>query len=132
MTAIAIIAAGVTLILALYWFFFGKRETDLTSPGSTSRQDSTGTETDEAALSIRGMTCAACVARVEKALSRVPGVQDAQVNLLANRGLVQFDPSQASPSQMIDAIENTGYEASVIEETEGSEDDASATEAAGL
>ena len=130
-TQIGIIATGGTLILALYWYFFGKRDTDNSSADSAARPDIANSAT--VSLSIRGMTCAACVARIEKALARVAGVQGAHVNLLANRGTVHFDPILASNSQLVDAIESTGYEASVIEEeTDGSEDDPSAIEAAGL
>ena len=46
----------------------------------------------ELELAIEGMTCASCVKRVEKALTRVPGVAQAQVNLATERALVAYDP----------------------------------------
>jgi P-type Cu+ transporter len=60
-------------------------------------------------LSITGMTCASCVRRVEKALTKVPGVQDASVNLATEQAVVRFDPAQVAPAQLQAAVENAGY-----------------------
>ena len=49
----------------------------------------------EVTLPIRGMTCAACVGRVEKALGGVPGVREARVNLATERATVRYDPLAA-------------------------------------
>ncbi len=65
-------------------------------------------------LEITGMTCAACVSRVEKAAKSVPGVGEATVNLLANRGAFTYDPSQTSPQAIAAAIEMIGYEAAPL------------------
>ena len=46
-------------------------------------------------LGVGGMTCASCVGRVERALRKVPGVQDATVNLATERAHVVYDPSTA-------------------------------------
>ena len=62
-------------------------------------------------IPVGGMTCAACQARVQRALSRVPGVEDASVNLLAHRASVRFDAARVSAEQLVAAIERTGYEA---------------------
>ena len=51
------------------------------------------TATTRADLPIEGMTCASCVARVERALKAVPGVEEAHVNLVTGRASVTFDPS---------------------------------------
>ena len=60
-------------------------------------------------LPIQGMTCAACVRRVERALTKVPGVQEAVVNLVTERATVRFDPETANPSVLADAIQAAGY-----------------------
>ena len=65
------------------------------------------------ALDIRGMTCAACVGRVEKALRRVPGVAAADVNLALERADVILQAPAAEPAALIEAVEDAGYEASV-------------------
>ena len=59
------------------------------------------------------MTCAACQARVQRALARAPGVEDASVNLLLHNASVTFDPEATSPERLVEAIRATGYEASV-------------------
>jgi P-type Cu+ transporter len=58
---------------------------------------------------VTGMTCASCVRRIEKALSRVEGVQEANVNLATEQAHVVFDPTAASVEQMREAVEKAGY-----------------------
>jgi Cu+-exporting ATPase len=60
-------------------------------------------------IPVTGMTCAACQARVQRALARTPGVDDAAVNLMMNTAAVTFDPSRASPATLVDTIRATGY-----------------------
>ncbi len=60
-------------------------------------------------IPVTGMTCAACQARVQRALSRTPGVDDASVNLMMNNAAVTYDPARASPTQLVDTIRATGY-----------------------
>ena len=58
---------------------------------------------------VKGMTCAACSARVEKAARSVPGVTDCSVNLLTGDMTVE---GQVSPQEVISAVEKAGYQAS--------------------
>ena len=58
-------------------------------------------------LPIEGMTCASCVARVEKALARVPGVHSASVNLATERATVQGEA--VDPQLLTAAVEKAGY-----------------------
>ena len=55
------------------------------------------------------MTCAACQARVQRALVKTPGVDSAAVNLMMNNAAVTYDPSVASPVHLVEAIRATGY-----------------------
>ena len=64
-------------------------------------------------IPVGGMTCAACQARVQRALARAPGVEDAAVNLLLHNASVTFDPETTSPERLVEAIRATGYDASV-------------------
>ncbi|MGV8959929.1 MAG: heavy metal translocating P-type ATPase [Stenotrophomonas sp.] len=64
-------------------------------------------------LSIDGMTCASCVARVEKALKAVPGVSGATVNLVTARAQVQGTALDAAT--LVAAIARAGYDAAVID-----------------
>lgn len=61
---------------------------------------------------VTGMTCSACVAHVEKAVSQVPGVRSVRVNLLSNNMLVEFD-SEAGTEAIRSAVEKAGYQASL-------------------
>ncbi|MET0531734.1 MAG: copper ion binding protein, partial [Microvirga sp.] len=65
-------------------------------------------------LTIEGMTCASCVARVEKALERVPGVLDANVNLATERASVRYLGGHDIVERMREAVDATGYEAREI------------------
>jgi Cu+-exporting ATPase len=69
-------------------------------------------------LAVKGMTCAACSARVEKALNSVPGVFEAQVNLATEKAQVRFDPSQVNVHLLKQAVEKSGYSAHVLQREE--------------
>lgn len=60
-------------------------------------------------LPVEGMTCASCVARVEKVLARMDGVEKATVNLATEKATVRFDPAVASPEVMAQMVEEAGY-----------------------
>ncbi len=66
---------------------------------------------DSITFPVTGMTCAACQARVQRALSAEPGVIDASVNLLTNTAAVRYDATTVEPQQLIDAVRATGYDA---------------------
>ena len=57
---------------------------------------------------VLGMSCAACAARIEKVLNRLPGVS-ASVNLAAERAQVQFSSDETSPAQVVAAIGKAGF-----------------------
>ncbi len=63
-------------------------------------------------LNISGMTCASCVARVEKALLKVPGVKEASVNLATEKAQVTAG-ADVPPQALIAAVEKAGYHAAV-------------------
>ena len=65
-------------------------------------------------LSIEGMTCASCVARVEKALAKVPGVVSAEVNLATERAEVTWDAQRADTGALLAAVEHAGYAAHAL------------------
>ena len=64
-------------------------------------------------LRIEGMTCASCVARVEKALTQVPGVDSADVNLATETAEVRLSKRDDSAAALVAAVEKAGYHASV-------------------
>ena len=61
---------------------------------------------------VTGMTCAACAARVEKAARSVPGVANAEVNLLANTLRTEV-PNPETAQAVISAVEQAGYHAAL-------------------
>ena len=81
-------------------FTLGVMNTGSTTPAPTSTLD----------IGIGGMTCASCVARVEKALKRVPGVQDASVNLATESARVVYAPSEQMQARLLRAVRDAGYE----------------------
>jgi Cu+-exporting ATPase len=64
----------------------------------------------EVTLNLGGLHCAACVARVERALSQEPGVERAQVNLATRRAKVKFDPAHINVEDLQKAVVAAGYE----------------------
>ncbi len=61
-------------------------------------------------LGVRGMTCASCVARVERALKKLPGVVAAEVNLATERAAVRFLPDLVGRAAIFQAVREAGYE----------------------
>jgi P-type Cu+ transporter len=70
-------------------------------------------EPARANLRISGMTCAACQARVQKALSTSPGVLDASVNLMTAEASVTYDPALSDPDALVARVRDTGYGAAL-------------------
>jgi len=66
-------------------------------------------------LRIDGMTCASCVARVEKALGKVPGVLEATVNLATATARVRRLAGSADDAALLQAVQKAGYVAAVID-----------------
>ncbi len=60
-------------------------------------------------MPVKGMTCASCVVRVERILSRLPGVVEATVNLAAERVDIVFDADTVSPDEVATAIDRAGF-----------------------
>ena len=66
-------------------------------------------------FNVTGMTCAACSARVEKAVGRLPGVDKIAVNLLKNSMVVEYDETALDTQKIIGAVTEAGYGASLKE-----------------
>ncbi|MDD2493048.1 MAG: heavy metal translocating P-type ATPase [Bacilli bacterium] len=62
---------------------------------------------------IKGMTCSACSARIDKVIGEQKGVQNVNVNLLKNEMVVEYDETIISTDKMIDVVKQTGYQASI-------------------
>ncbi|OXM87243.1 heavy metal translocating P-type ATPase [Paenibacillus rigui] len=73
----------------------------------------TPTAVRQVVMSISGMTCAACAARIEKAVGRMEGVQDVSVNLALNSASLRLQPHQITTEQIEHKIGQLGYSAQV-------------------
>ena len=69
-------------------------------------------------FAVTGMTCAACSAHVEKAVSRLSGVQSAPVNLMLGSMTVTYDEKAVTESDIIAAVKAAGYGASPASQTD--------------
>lgn len=73
---------------------------------------------------VKGMGCAACVARVEDTIKKVEGVQDCTVSLAANSAQVDFNPDICSAEKIRDAVQAAGYGLIIVDEEEKAEEEA--------
>jgi Cu+-exporting ATPase len=69
------------------------------------------TTIDTETLTVTGMTCGSCKRRVENALTAVPGVADARVDVAGSAAVVAYDPATVTPERLIDAVRAAGYAA---------------------
>jgi Cu+-exporting ATPase len=67
------------------------------------------TETTKIEFPVSGMHCAACQARVQRALEKSPGVTSAAVNLMTGSATVAFDPVATTPDALLETVRGTGY-----------------------
>jgi Cu+-exporting ATPase len=65
---------------------------------------------------ISGMTCAACAARIEKGLTKLPGVSKATINLALETAHVEYSTAEVSTSDMMKKVEQIGYKAAIRQE----------------
>jgi len=72
-------------------------------------------ESKQLTLPIMGMTCANCVATVERNLKKVEGVKAANVNLSTERASLEYDPAQASLEDFVARVRRAGYDIAVGE-----------------
>ncbi|WP_080423892.1 heavy metal translocating P-type ATPase [Burkholderia ubonensis] len=95
----------------------GYRATLRESADASERHAAAAPATAPIELEIEGMTCASCVARVEKALANVPGVTRASVNLATERATVDA-AAGVTTAQLVDAVRQAGYQATPVAEPE--------------
>jgi Cu+-exporting ATPase len=85
----------------------------------------TGENTSEVSFPVTGMTCASCVRRIEKALNKVDGVQEASVNLATEKARVVFDSTIATFVQLTAAVARAGYGVGEVNNAKNSDLEAS-------
>lgn len=85
----------------------------MTQAPSHPRHDEKKSEVSRLSLSIQGMHCAACSARIERVLGAMEGVSEARVNLATESGSFVFDPDRVKVRDIREAIEELGFSSSV-------------------
>nr|XP_024387168.1 copper-transporting ATPase HMA5-like [Physcomitrium patens] len=76
-------------------------------------------EIRKANLKVTGMECAACAGSIEKAVKRLPGIEEATVSVLQNRAQVVYRPAFVQEESIREAIEDAGFEAEAIVDDAG-------------
>ncbi|OAL47238.1 heavy metal translocatin [Pyrenochaeta sp. DS3sAY3a] len=71
-------------------------------------------------VSVEGMTCGACTSAIESGFKDVDGVYQFNISLLANRAVLVHDPSKLTEDQIVEIIEDRGFDAKVISSVDGS------------
>ena len=74
-------------------------------------------EAQSISLVVQGMTCAACVWRIEEAVTRIPGVHETAVNLATERARVTYDPAMVTPAHIAHAVTDAGYTPATVKRT---------------
>jgi len=88
-----------------------------------------GARVERVTVPVRGMSCASCVDKVQKALSGVPGVTRADVNFATEKATVEYVPGEAKIKDMARAVKAAGYEIIEVEEGDILEQEQAAREA---
>lgn len=70
-------------------------------------------QTTQVTLPVEGMTCFTCQLTVESSVKKLPGVLEAHANVTQQSATITYDPSQVTIRQLIEAINKTGYRASL-------------------
>ncbi len=81
-----------------------------------------GSRLEHVDLAISGMSCAACARHIEQSLSAAAGVRRANVNFATSCATVEYDPAATDVDQLVDAVKETGYQASKPAQAESAAD----------
>ncbi len=103
------LASFAVLALALFPYYGGRLV-----PTSKANTPIPGAALATVELSISGMDCEACAGVIRAKLFETPGVAEADVSYPKGRATVKYDPAQASPEQLVAAVNATGYRASLL------------------
>ncbi|MBN1348383.1 copper-translocating P-type ATPase [candidate division KSB1 bacterium] len=110
---------------------FDIERTDTSKLAATVQALGYHVETTETHLKIVGMHCASCVRRIETALQSRAGVISANVNLATEQASISYLPGSLTVDELIQLVEVTGYQASVVETAPEERGDRKATKSAG-
>lgn len=80
-----------------------------TAQAATPAEQATAT----ANLRVEGMHCASCSVTVDAAIEKLDGVREAKVSAKEKRARVTYDPARVTPQQMVQAIKDAGFDATI-------------------
>jgi len=80
-------------------------------------------ESKEVAIPVSGMTCAACARAIERAVGKLEGVEEANVNFASEKAIVKYEPKQVRLSEIKQAIANAGFKALEIDNKDQVDED---------
>lgn len=104
------LATLAVLALALFPYYGGRLV-----PGTAAAPAPVGARLATVEMKITGMSCEACAGVVKAKLRETPGVIEAEVDYPTGRAQVKYDPSEADAGKLIEAVDATGYTASLPE-----------------
>lgn len=107
------IATVMVAALVTFPYYYGPLRAAFDKPQQSTSAAATPAQLSTVELKVSGMTCSGCAVSVRNALLEIPGVASAFVDHEAGRATVQYDPVRASTTQLIKAINKTGYKASL-------------------
>ena len=112
-----VLHANVNFALEKATVTFDPDKLDIAQLEQTVEKLGYGTAKETVQLQLEGMTCAACANRIEKGLSKLPGVTSATVNFAMETARVEYIPGEVSVNELQSKVEQLGYKATVKEES---------------
>jgi len=114
---------NILIISGIFLFFAGSQicgcgDSCSTANAQTLSVNQAVSEPKTVNLKITGMTCAGCSNHISVALKKVDGIIEHKVEYPGNLASIQYDPSKKNPEAIIKVIEETGYKAEIIKETQ--------------
>lgn len=107
------VATVVVVGLVTFPYYYAPLRAAFDRPRQTTAVAARPAQLSTVDLKVSGMTCDACAVSVRNALVETPGVASASVDHQAGRATVQYDPTKASITQLIEAVNETGFKASL-------------------
>lgn len=105
------VQANVNLSMERATVIYDEEKTNVEQIINRIHQLGYGVKEEKIELDIHGMTCAACSTRIEKVLSKMPGITEANINLTTETGAITYTPGLVSVEDVIDRVKKLGYEA---------------------
>jgi mercuric ion transport protein len=107
------IATVLILALVTFPYYYAPLRAALDKPGPAADAASASAQRATMKLNVSGMTCEGCAVGVRTALLETPGVASASVDVKAGQAMIEYDPSKATPAQLIEAVQKAGFKASL-------------------